>query len=89
MKGLKASSASDFKVKFGQLCDDVMGARADLSVIVYFCTSSFFPNSTSNMFSMPKLVDPYTLLTGIMGGSPPETSAYAGGRRKHPAERPA
>ena len=31
VKGLKASSASDFKLRFGQLCDDVMGVKADLS----------------------------------------------------------
>ena len=31
VKGLKASSASDFKIKFGQLCDDVMGVKVDLS----------------------------------------------------------
>ena len=31
VKGLKVSSASDFKIKFRQLCDDVMGAKVDLS----------------------------------------------------------
>ena len=31
VKGLKASSAPDFEIKFEQLCDDVMGAKVDVS----------------------------------------------------------
>ena len=34
MKGLKASSASDLKTKFGQLTEDMMDAKVDLSDIM-------------------------------------------------------